>query len=127
MDNSTTAVELDELYELREQIQQCEAGRKSEIDEAIAFCAPEIKEINERYDSQCGPIQSKIRKLDNHIKATVRSAISETVRGTFLMAVWSKPRVTWDSKGLLGYMVAHPEIEAFKRVGEPSVSIRRIK
>lgn len=42
-----------------------------------------------------------------------------------MMAVWSKGRVTWDGKGLGGYMVAHPEIEAFRREGKPSVSIRR--
>ena len=50
-----------------------------------------------------------------------------TTHGRYLMAVWSKPRVTWDSSGLAGYMVAHPEIEAFKKTGKPSVSIRKVK
>jgi hypothetical protein len=38
--------------------------------------------------------------------------------------VYSKPRVTFDSKGLQEYAVTHPEIEKFKKVGNPIVSIR---
>jgi hypothetical protein len=40
------------------------------------------------------------------------------------MAMYTKPRVTWDSKGIEGFSVAHPEINVFRKVGEPSVSIK---
>lgn len=64
------------------------------------------------------------------IKAAIKDdtlALGSTVKGTDYMAVWAKGRVTWDNKGLGGYMIAHPEIEAFRREGKPSVSIRRRK
>lgn len=42
------------------------------------------------------------------------------------MAVYNKGRVSWDSSGLNGYMVAHPEITAFRKEGEPSITLRKI-
>ena len=57
------------------------------------------------------------------VKADVL-AHGETVKGAHLMAVWVKGRTSWDSKRLDGYAAAHPEIETFRSVGEPSVTIR---
>lgn len=37
---------------------------------------------------------------------------------------YSRGRVTFDSKGLQEYAVTHPEVERFKKVGNPIVSIR---
>lgn len=54
-------------------------------------------------------------------------ALGETVRGDALMAVWSKPRVTWDGKILEGYVIAHPELAAARHTGQPSVSIRPVR
>jgi len=64
-----------------------------------------------------------VTNLEDVIRATTLE-IGETVKGDTLYAVFSKPRTSWDSKGLAGFAVAHPEIEMFKKVGKPSVSIR---
>jgi len=64
------------------------------------------------------------------IEASIRDRVltlGETVRGNVLMAVWSKPRVTWDGKLLDGYAAAHPEILPFRHIGQPSVSIRPVR
>ena len=50
-----------------------------------------------------------------------------SVKGEFLHAVWAKGRVNWNTSALEGYAAAHPEIEQFKTVGEPSISIRAIR
>lgn len=63
--------------------------------------------------------------LTEDIKAEVIAA-GETVKGSCLMAVYAKGRVSWDTKALDGYCVAHPEVEQFKKIGEPSVSIRKM-
>jgi Protein of unknown function, DUF len=39
-------------------------------------------------------------------------------------AVYIRPRVTWDTRGLARYMETHPEVAEFRRVGKPSVSLR---
>ena len=51
----------------------------------------------------------------------------ESIKGDPLSALWVKGRHTWDGKGLAGYAVAHPEIKAFEKVGQPSVTIKTNK
>jgi len=63
-----------------------------------------------------------VSDLEDVIK-TVTLEIAETVKGKTLNAVYSKPRVSWDTKALTGYAAAHPEIERFRKVGNPSVRI----
>lgn len=67
--------------------------------------------------------QAGIDQLTAEIKEATKT-YGATVKGSHLQAVWSKPRVTWDSQKLDGFSVAHPEILAFRKVGEPSVSIK---
>lgn len=47
-----------------------------------------------------------------------------TVKHAGLMAVYSKPRVSWDTAKLEGYALAHPEITAARTTGKPTISIR---
>jgi hypothetical protein len=68
-------------------------------------------------------VDQKIAHLESRIRDSVIS-MGQSVKGQHLHAIYSKPRITWDSKGLGGYVVAHPEISAFRKEGNPSVSIR---
>jgi hypothetical protein len=87
--------------EIREQLAEMEAERRTALDAA----------------------QAGIAQVEATIKADVIAA-GCTFKSANLMAVYNKPRVTWDSRGLSGYAVAHPEIDAFCKVGDPSVTIR---
>jgi len=88
---------------------------------------PEIKlkmqDIEEEFDDKITQANENVQSLESAIKSEVK-AFGQSVKGELVMAVWAKPRVTWDNKGLDGFMVAHPEIKAFRKEGEPSVSIR---
>lgn len=63
--------------------------------------------------------------LTEAVKASV-IAEGESVKGERLQAVWVKGRTSWDTKALDGYSAAHPEIERFRKVGEPNVTIRTV-
>ena len=88
---------------------------------------PEIKlkiqEIEEEFEDKITHANENVQSLESAIKSEVK-AFGHSVKGELVMAVWAKPRVTWDNKGLDGFMVAHPEIKAFRKEGEPTVSIR---
>jgi len=63
------------------------------------------------------------------LRSTVELAVireGHTVNGDMLMAVYNKGRETWDGKLLSGFALAHPEIEAARKVGNPTISIRKI-
>jgi hypothetical protein len=45
-------------------------------------------------------------------------------QGTYLQLILQPPRVTWDNKSMAVYASLHPEVLAYRKVGEPSVQIR---
>ena len=62
-------------------------------------------------------------------KAAVEVAVldkKETISGEHCMAVWNKGRESWDGSKLNGFAMAHPEILQAKKIGEPTVSFRKI-
>lgn len=117
---------LDRLHDLRVEREKLQVVETARIDELLIDFVPEMDAIRDDYAPQFKAIDAEAALLEEGIRNNTFD-LGFTSKGRYLMAVWSKPRVTWDGKGLLGYMVAHPEIEAFKRVGKPSVSIRRVK
>ena len=90
---------------------------------------PEIKEklaeIDAEFDPKADELSQQKSMLEADIKAEVLQA-GQTVKGTFHSFVWSKPRVSWDTKALDGYAAAHPEIAQFRTEGSPSVSVRKV-
>ena len=64
-------------------------------------------------------------ELERRVKDAARQAgVTLKAEGVPVQAVVSKGRVSWDDKALLGFALAHPDILAFRREGEPSVSLR---
>ena len=90
---------------------------------------PEIKakleDIEAERETTLESVQGGMESLEAEIKDAVVLQ-GATVKGKFLQAVWSKPRVTWDTKALEGYAAGHPEIMPFRKEGKPSVSIRGV-
>lgn len=54
-------------------------------------------------------------------------AVGKTLANQHHMFMWSKGRVSWDTKSLEGYAKAHPELLVFRKTGQPSVSVRKVK
>jgi len=99
--------------------------KQSLIDQVLT---PEIKEklaeIDAEFDPKIEQLSQEKSALESDIKAEVLQA-GRTVKGTYHQFVWSKPRVSWDTKALDGYAAAHPEIQVFRSEGSASVSVRR--
>ena len=69
-------------------------------------------------------------KKNEGLTGVINKAILESgksVKGELLQAIFSKGKTTWDTKALVGFALAHPEIDKLKKVGKPSVSIREVK
>lgn len=119
-----TIAKLNELATLRAML---EASKKEMEVKIEALLTPEIIEertkILNDYGRMIEGLQESIGDRERAIKMDTLEH-GETVRGATLMAVWNKGRTSWDTKGLSGYAVAHPEILAFQKNGKPSVSIR---
>ena len=115
---------LNRLSEFRAQRDILNLDKQSAIDTVLT---PEIKaklaEIEVEFGDKAQAVVENMATLEAEIKVDVL-ATGETVRGTNLMAVWSRGRVSWDDRGLQGYMKSHPEIADFRKQSDPSISIR---
>jgi|SRR5690606_6055929 len=102
--------------------------KKQEVIDSIL--APEIKaqiaEVEAEFASKAEAVTDKIAILESEIKKDVLS-FGQSVKGTFLHAIFVKGRVSWDTKALDGYIKAHPELASLRKEGEPSVSLRVAK
>lgn len=53
--------------------------------------------------------------------------LGATVKGNHYMAVYVSGKTSWNGKALEGFAMAHPEILQAKKVGEPTVTFRKVK
>jgi hypothetical protein len=124
MDNLTKM--LDELSELYAQRDLSQLEKQRMID---AILTPEIKsriaEVEAEFSGKGETVSEKITDLETQVKQAV-IANGASVKGQFLHAVYTKGRVTWDSKQLEGLMIAVPQLSQARKEGEPSVSLRKI-
>ena len=116
-----TIEKLNKLSEYQNDIEILKHDKQMIIDNAMA----EFKDVLDEYDSRLNSVSGRIAELEAEIKQDVLHTGS-TIKGVFIMAVYNKGRITWDNKGLEGFMVAHPEIVAFRKEGDPSVTLRKI-
>lgn len=90
---------------------------------------PEVQDRLAEIDAEAltvtEPLAQRILDLTEEIKSQVLD-VGSTVKGSELMAVYNKGRVSWDTKALEGFAAAYPELLKLKSVGKPTVTIRRI-
>jgi len=117
--------QIEEYSRLSAGISDIEAQKQALIERVLT---PEIKDQLAEIDAEFDP---KIEEL-NQSKAILEAQIKEqvliagqTIKGSIHQFVFSKPRVSWDTKLLDGYAMAHPEILQFRKEGSPSVSVRK--
>ena len=119
------------VTELLDQLADVEDGKvaiRLFVDEQKDKLIPaEVKQAIADLDSEVSPrlaaMDERIAELTEQIKQAVIAA-GDSIKGGRKTAVFTKGRTSWDSRGLDGYAVAHPEINVFRKTGEPSVSIR---
>lgn len=117
---------LDQLAEFQAQKDALELRKLEIIDTIIT---PEIhnriEAVEMEFKSQAEAVTANIEALTSAVKAEVLKD-GATCKGSHLMAVWVKGRISWDSKKLDGMMALVPGLAAARSEGEPSVTIRRI-
>lgn len=116
---------LEQLTELYAQRDLLHIDNASARDSAIpADVAKALADIDAEFMPKHQAIAEKIEELETQVKTAVLTE-GVTVKGGALQAVFSKGRVTWDGKKLDGMMSLIPQLEDARKVGEPSVTIRK--
>jgi hypothetical protein len=106
----TAAVEANDEY----------ASRRSEIMEQIR---PLLEALDNEFGDRLQETDEEVARLDAEARAMVLS-YGASFRHSGVHAVFTRGRVTWDGQALSRYLEDHPELAEFRRVGQPSVSLR---
>lgn|SRR5574343_200119 len=117
---------LNKLFEYQCQLDALELERQAARESILT---PELKqklnEIDLEFSGKSAGAQENITEITEQIKSFVIEQ-GKTIKSQKLMAVYAKGRVSWDTKGVEGFALAHPELLAYRKEGEPSVSIRKV-
>lgn len=117
---------LEQLTELYAQRDLLHLDQTKARDNAIpASVAQALADVDAEFMPKHQAIAEKIEALESEAKTAVL-AEGATVKGGALQAVYAKGRVTWDGKKLDGMMSLIPQLEDARKVGEPSVTIRKV-
>lgn len=82
-------------------------------------------ELLEAFNAKNADLLEAIANLEAEIKSDVLEC-GETVKGENLMAVWVSGKTTWDGKTLKVLEKQFPEIGIAKKVGNPTVSFKKV-
>jgi hypothetical protein len=119
--------DLNELYNIEVDLDRLVSSKTEAYDNLIT---EEIRlqmiEIDEKYDRDIAEVEERLVQLRAITKEGVLD-LGRTVQGEHMMAVWNKGRVSWDTAALKGYAVTHPKVNLLRKVGKPSVTIRKVK
>jgi hypothetical protein len=84
-----------------------------------------LADMDAEFTMRDAAIALNIEELEKEIRQLVL-AHGASVKGTHVHAVWNKPRVNWDSRGLDRYAAQNPDVLVFRSEGEASVALRKI-
>lgn len=121
-----TVEKLDKLSQYQKEVETLNYEQQVRLNSAMPEeIKTKLANINAEYVEKLLVVNGKIASLETEVRQDVL-AQKTTVHGTFLMAIWNKGKTTWNTDGLNGYAVAHPEIEVFKKPHEPTVTLRKV-
>jgi hypothetical protein len=124
MDHTTIGTMLDTLAQQRAEFVDLPATMLAAILHHLSpDDAARIQGIVDEFKQRETQLQAEIAQTEGLVKAYVL-ATGASAHGTYLQATIMAPRVTWDTKALHVYSTLHPDILPYRKVGEPSVTIR---
>lgn len=117
------------MLEALTELQAAHDARRLDYEAArSAILAPvqaALQDLDAEYQAPLQDLASAIAEQEAAVKAAVLTH-GASVKGAHLQAVWSKGRVSWDTKKLDGLMIAVPQLAQCRSEGAPSVSIRKV-
>ena len=84
-----------------------------------------LADLDAEFALRDAAIAMNIEELEQEIKQAML-VHGASVKGMHLHAVYNRPRVIWDTRGLNRYAAQHPEVVIFRSEGDASVAIRKI-
>lgn len=89
----------------------------------LAMLMRTLEDEKRTFETRNKSLTDQIKSLQEQVKEEIL-ARGSSVKGERISVIWNKGRESWDAGILRGYAVAHPEILAARKVGDPTVSFK---
>ena len=83
-----------------------------------------LARIEREYEQRMMPVRTRIDAVSESIRTDTVS-YGQSIKNAGWHAVYAGGRITWNTAGLEGYAVAHPEVLEFQKDSGPYVTIRK--
>jgi hypothetical protein len=125
-DSRSITAKLDELAEVRTAAALTQADYEARRAEILQTIQAELAALEEEFAPLLEAASERAEALEAEIKQDVL-AYGRSVKGAQFHAVYTRGRVSWDTKGLDNYADEHPEVLDFRKEGAPSIALRGVK
>ena len=122
-DQSAISAKLRRLAELR----AAEASSKADYEARKTAILSKIQPELDALEAEYTPLFQALTEQETNATAEIKNDVlrfGASVRSDTIKAVYTKGRVSWDTKGLTRYAEAHPDVLEFRKQGAPLVIIR---
>jgi hypothetical protein len=120
------AAQLEQLAQTKQAADVLRTDYEAKRAEVMKMVQRELEALETEYAPLFQTVDEHLAAIEAGIKNDVLRHGASITSGT-LHAVYSKGRLSWDSKALTHYAETHPEINEFRKQSEPTVTIRNIK
>lgn len=117
---------LDQLADIKSAADVTRLDYEAKRAEILKTVQAELEALDAEYAPSFEDVTARIAALEAEIKEAVLQS-GTSVKGTRLLAVYSRGRVKWDGKALDAYGKTHPEISQFRSQSDPVVSLRVVR
>jgi uncharacterized protein YifE (UPF0438 family) len=114
---------LEQLSEVRAYLEGLRSQQEAERESVLRAVQADLDAIEAKYAQRLQDATQAMTELEAEVKAEALHQ-GKSLRLGGVQVVFYRGRVTWDSRGLEQYAEQNPEVQQFRKVGEPSVSIR---
>ncbi len=125
-DSKQIEARLDELAE----VIAAEESAHADYEARRAAILEKVKAELDALDAEYAPLFAAAAERRTALEEAIKNDVlnwGASVRGSQWHAVYYRGRVTWDTHGLEVYAAVHPEVNAFRKEGEPTVVLRAVK
>jgi hypothetical protein len=114
---------LAQLAAARKFLASLQAEREQRRQTVLEQVRSQLDEIDTAYAEEIRAAEEAVSQREAEARQAVLTA-GQSVKQDGIYAVYARGRVTWDGRGLSEYAQTHPEVQPFRRVGPPTVSLR---
>ena len=123
LNDSPARTKFEELIEAKQYLEQLRQLGEAEREAILYVVRAQLDALDARLKPELENAQHAVEELEAEVRAEVVKT-GKSARLGNIQATYYRGRVTWDGKGLQQYAETHPELQQFRKVGQPGVAIR---